>query len=71
MLFQAFNSIPLISLPVCIPTLCSFYHYCPVIQLEVRYGASPEVLILLRIGFSIMGIFVIPNEFANRFFLTL
>ena len=41
--FWVFNSIPLIFLPDSVPVPCSFYHYCSVVQLEVRDGDSPSV----------------------------
>jgi hypothetical protein len=50
-LFWVFNSIPLIFLPVSVPIPYSFYYYFSVIQLEVRDGDSPEVLLLLRMFF--------------------
>ena len=40
--FWVFNSIPLIYLPVSVPIPCSFYHYCSVVQLEVRDGDFPK-----------------------------
>jgi hypothetical protein len=38
--FWVFSSIPLIYPPVTVPIPCSFYHYCSVVQLEVRDGDS-------------------------------
>lgn len=35
------------------------------VQLEVRDGDSPEVLLLLRIVFSILGFFLFPYELEN------
>jgi hypothetical protein len=37
-----FNAIPLIYLLVSIPILYSFYHYCSIVQLEVRDGNCPR-----------------------------
>jgi hypothetical protein len=34
--FWVFNSISLIYLTVSVPIPCSFFHYCPVVQLEVQ-----------------------------------
>jgi hypothetical protein len=34
-------------------------------QLKVRNGVPPEVLLLLRIVLPFLGIVVVPNEFAN------
>jgi hypothetical protein len=60
--FWVFYSIPLIGPSISVPILCSFYHYFAV-QLEVRYGDSPEVLLLLRIGFAILGfLFLYEDE---------
>jgi hypothetical protein len=63
--FWVFSSIPLIFLPVSVPISCSFYHYFPVRQLEVKNGDTPQKFFMLRIVFAILGFFVIPNEFAN------
>jgi hypothetical protein len=51
--FWVFNSISLIYLHVTVPIPCSFYHFCSVVQLEVR--DCGEVLLLLRIVFPILG----------------
>jgi hypothetical protein len=40
--FWVFNSIPLIDMSISILIPCSFYHYCSVVQLEVRDGDSPR-----------------------------
>jgi hypothetical protein len=63
--FWVFNSIPLISLRVSVPIPYRFYHYCSVIQLEVRDVDSPRSSFLVENSFSYPGVFVIPNEFAN------
>jgi hypothetical protein len=63
--FWIFNSISLIYLPVSIPILCNFYHYCSVIQHEVRDGDSPRISFIAENSFHYPGCFVIPNEFAN------
>ena len=42
-----------------------FYHYCYVIQLEVRYGDSPRRSFIFENRFWSPGLFFIPNEFAN------
>jgi hypothetical protein len=55
----------MIYMPVTVPIQYSFYHYCPVILLEVRDGNSPRCLLLLRIVLAILSFFVIPNEFEN------
>jgi hypothetical protein len=54
--FWVFSFIPLIYLSVTVPIPCRFYQYCSVVQLEVWNGDSiPEVLLLLRIVFTILG----------------
>ena len=40
--FLVFDSIPLINMSVSVPISCSFYHYCSVIQVEVKDGDSPR-----------------------------
>ena len=66
--FWIFNSIPLILLPVSVPISWSFYHYCSVIQLEVRDGDSPRSSSIVENSFWYPGFFVFPNEFANFWF---
>ena len=41
-----------------VPIPCGLYHIYYVVQLEVRDGNSPEILLLLRIVFSILLFFV-------------
>jgi hypothetical protein len=53
--FWIFNSTPLIFLPISVPVQYSFYHYCPVGQLEVRMVILPDVLLLLSTVFAILG----------------
>jgi hypothetical protein len=48
--FWVFDSIPLIYLSVTIPVACSFYH-----NLRSGMVIPPEVLLLLRIVFAILG----------------
>jgi hypothetical protein len=64
--FWVFNSIPLFYLSVAVLVPCSFYHNCYVVQLEVL---SPEVLLLLRIVFAILGflLFQMKLEFKLQF----
>jgi hypothetical protein len=63
--FWVFNFVPLIYPPVTVPIPCSFYHYCSVLQLEVKDGDSPRTTFIVENSFQYPGIFVIPNEFAN------
>jgi hypothetical protein len=59
--FWVFNSVPLMDLSGCVPIPCGFYHYCSVVQLEVRNGESLRSFLLLfvclfvfsRQGFSL------------------
>ena len=56
--FWVFNSTPFVYLSVIVPVLCSFYHNCSVLQLEVRHGDSTR------------GSFIVENSFCYpRFFL--
>ena len=72
--FWVFSYIPLIYLCVSVPIPCSLYHYCSVVQLEVRDGDSPEVLLLLRIDFNVLGFLLfqmnlkiaLSNSIKNR-----
>jgi hypothetical protein len=55
-----------IDLPACFCTsTMQFYHYCSVIQLEVRDGDSPRNVFIVDSIFCCPGFFVIPDEFAN------
>jgi hypothetical protein len=66
--FWDFNSIPLIYLLVSVPVRCSFYHYCSVIELEVRDANFHRYSFIVEYSFF-SNSFVIPNEFANCSFL--
>jgi hypothetical protein len=63
--FWVFHSIPLIYLHVTIPIPSSFYHYCPVVQLEVWDADFPRSSFIVENSFCYPGFFVIPNEFEN------
>ena len=65
---QVFNSIPLIFLPITVPISCSFYHYCPVVQIEFRDRGSHRSSFIVENIFHYPGFLVIPNEFANCHF---
>jgi hypothetical protein len=60
-----FNSIPLINLSVSVPIPCSFYHYCFVVQLEVRDGDSLNSSFIVDNCFLYPVIFVFPHEIEN------
>ena len=53
--FWVFNSIPLIYLPVSVPTPCSFYHNWSVKQLEARDGDSPGSFLIVENKFCYPG----------------
>jgi hypothetical protein len=57
-----FNSIPLINLAVSVPIPCSFYHYCFVVQLEVRVGDSSRGAYIVEKCFGYPRFFVFPHE---------
>jgi hypothetical protein len=59
--FLIFSSISLIDLSVSMPVPCSFYHYCSVIQLEVRNGDSPRSSFIVKNCFHYPGFFSIWN----------
>jgi hypothetical protein len=44
---------------------CSFYHYCSVINLEVRDGDSHSCSFIVMNCFDYSGIFDFPDEFEN------
>ena len=52
--FWVFNSIPLIYLFVTIP-VCSFYHNCSVVELEIRAGDSTRGTFIAENSFTILG----------------
>jgi hypothetical protein len=57
-LFLVSSSIPLIYLPFSVPILCSFYHSCSVVQLEVRDGDFPQKFFIVKNCLSCPGFFV-------------
>jgi hypothetical protein len=63
--FWVFNSVPLIYLPVSVPTLCSFYDCCSVVQLEIMDDDSLRISFIVENNFRYPKIFVIPDEFAH------
>lgn len=46
--FWIFNSIPLINMSAFVPKPCCFYHYSPVVQLEVRNGDSSSSSFIIQ-----------------------
>jgi hypothetical protein len=71
--FWAFNSIPLIYLPVTVPIPCSVHHYSSVIELKVRVGNSLRSSFIALNSFSLLFfclliclfVIVILNEFEH------
>jgi hypothetical protein len=63
--FWVFSSIPSIFLSVTVLILCSLYHYCSVIQLEVIDADSPRSSFNVEKSFHYPGLFVIPNVSKN------
>ena len=62
--FWVFNSILLIFLPISVPIPYSFYHYCSVIQLEVRDSDFSRSSFIVENSFCYPGFFVIADEIA-------
>jgi hypothetical protein len=56
--FWVFNFIPLIHLSISVPVLCGFYHYCFVVQLEVRDDDSPRTSFIVENCFK-LSLFVV------------
>ena len=50
---------------VSVPILCSFYHYCSVVKLEVRDGDSPSLSFIVKNCFPYSEFFVFPDESEN------
>jgi len=69
--FWVFNSIPCIYLPVSVPILYSFDHYCSEIQLEAMNGDYPRSSFIVENSFCFPIYFVMPREIAKLLFLTL
>jgi hypothetical protein len=61
--FWVFSSVPLIYLSVSVPIPCGFYHYCLVVELEVRHGDSTRSSFIVEDCYP--GFFVILDEFEN------
>jgi hypothetical protein len=51
-----------IDLPACRYTKTTFSHSCSVVYFEVRDGDSPDVLLLVRIIFAILGFIFYPKR---------
>jgi hypothetical protein len=66
--FWVFNSAPLIYMPVFLPIPWRLFHYCSVIQLEVRDCDTPRSSFNVENSFCYPGFFVIPDEIANYSF---
>jgi hypothetical protein len=71
--FWVFNSIAMINLSVSVQILCSCYHYCSVVKLEVRDGDSSKCSFIVKncfvcfLGFFFVFVFVFCYSF---FFLS-
>jgi hypothetical protein len=65
--FWIFSSIPLINLPVSVPTPCIFFfnYSRSVVQLEVSDGDSPRGSFIVENDFCYPGFFFIPEEVEN------
>jgi hypothetical protein len=50
---------------VAVPMLCSFYHYCSAVKLEVRDDYSPSHSFTVKYCFCYSGFFSFPDEFEN------
>jgi hypothetical protein len=49
--FWVFNSILLIYFPISVSIPCSLYHYCSVVQIEVRDADSPRISSIVENSF--------------------
>jgi len=58
--FWDFNSI---ALPVSLPIPYSFYHYCSLIQVEVRDGDSPRSSLIVEDNFGYPGVVLFQMNF--------
>jgi hypothetical protein len=63
--FWVFASIPLINLLVSVAIPCGIYHYCFVVQLEVRDGDSLRRSFIVESCFGYPGIIFFPYEIEN------
>jgi hypothetical protein len=63
--FWVFNSIPLFDLSVTVPVLCSFYHNCSAVQLNVRHGDSTRGSFIAENSFWYPRFVIFPDEFSN------
>ena len=50
---------------VTVPIPCRFYHYCSVVQLEVKDGDSPRNSFIFENSFCYPVFFFHPDEFEN------
>jgi hypothetical protein len=63
--FWVFDSILLMHLFVSVPIPCGLYHYCSVVQLEVRDGDSPRSSFIVENCFVYTGHFIFLYEVEN------
>jgi hypothetical protein len=63
--FWVFNSIPFIYLSVTVPSPCSFYHNCSVVQLNVIHVDSNRSSFIVENIFFYPWFFIFPDGFAN------
>jgi hypothetical protein len=67
--FWVFNSISLINISVSVPIPCGyFYHYCSIVSLRSGIVISQAILLLLRIGFAILGFLPLQMNLTIGFF---
>jgi hypothetical protein len=67
--FWFFNSIPLINLSVSVPIPCGLYHYCFVVQLEVRSGDFPGSSFIVGNFFVYSGFLSVHMNLTIAFFI--
>jgi hypothetical protein len=63
--FWVFDSIPLINLSVSVPIPCGLYHYCFVVQLQVKRVDSPISSFIVENCLGYPDFFVFPYEVEN------
>jgi hypothetical protein len=60
-----FNSIPVISLSVCIPIPCSCYYYCSVVQVEIRDISTSRNSFIVQDYFSYPGLLFLHAKLST------
>ena len=66
--FWAHYSVPLIYMSVFMPVPCCFDYYGLIVQFDIRYHDSSNVVLLSQDRYCYVGLFVVPQKFLKYLF---